>query len=168
MTFDYVKFLTSNNLTSTSKLNKKAKLLAENYIDLRPINSLGSNRFGNTVNELEDIDNLEAGEDDDYDEPVDDWNAPGKKDEFDREDDTEPTVKDIKSGKESKESEKHFKLDNLLKQKDSILAKFKTGQITIDQYKREIGNIPQQIKNLQASIDQELSVDDEKDNDEDY
>lgn len=41
MAFDYVKFLAENKLTSTSKLNEKAKnLLNENYVDLRPINSL--------------------------------------------------------------------------------------------------------------------------------
>ena len=44
-----------------------------------------------------------------------------------------------------------------------ILSKFKAGDITIDQYKAEIGDIPQQIKNLQAELDAELSIDDEGD-----
>ena len=148
MAFDYVKFLAENKLTSTSKLNEKAKLLSENYIDLRPINSL---------REEEDLD--DDIEDVKSSEEEFDFTSPGKKDEFDV-DDVEPTAKDVKGGEEVVASGKQGKLQGLIKQKDAILAKFKAGQITIDQYKQEIGNIPQQIKNLQASIDQELSVDD--------
>lgn len=148
MAFDYVKFLAENKLTSTSKLNEKAKILNENYIDLRPINSL---------REEEDLDD----EDLESDEEEFDFTSPGKKDEFDVDDDIEPTAKDVKGGEEVVASGKQGKLQGLIKQKDAILAKFKSGQITIDQYKQEIGNIPQQIKNLQASIDQELSVDDD-------
>lgn len=150
MTFDYVKFLAENKLTSTSKLNEKAKLLSENYIDLRPINSL---------REEEDLD--DDIEDVESSEEEFDFTSPGKKDEFDTDDDVEPTAKDVKGGEEVVASGKQGKLQGLIKQKDAILIKFKSGQITIDQYKQEIGNIPQQIKNLQTSIDRELSVSDD-------
>lgn len=150
MAFDYVKFLAENKLTSTSKLNEKAKLLSENYIDLRPINSL---------REEEDLD--DDIEDVESSEEEFDFTSPGKKDEFDTDDDVEPTAKDVKGGEEVVASGKQGKLQGLIKQKDAILTKFKSGQITIDQYKQEIGNIPQQIKNLQTSIDRELSVSDD-------
>jgi hypothetical protein len=151
MSFDYVNFLAKNKLTSTSRLNEKAKnLLNENYIDLRPINSL---------REEEDLDDEDIDIESDEDEF--DFTSPGKKDEFDVDDDIEPTAKDLKSGEEVVASGKQGKLQGLIKQKDVILAKLKSGQITIDQYKQEIGNIPQQIKNLQASIDQELSLGDD-------
>lgn len=152
MAFDYVNFLAQNKLTSTSRLNEKAKnLLKENYIDLRPINSL---------REEEDLDDEDIDVDIESDEDEYDFTSPGKKDEFDV-DDIEPTAKDIKGGEEVVASGKQGKLQGLIKQKDAILAKFKSGQITIDQYKQEIGNIPQQIKSLQASIDQELSLGDD-------
>lgn len=151
MAFDYVKFLAENKLTSTSRLNEKAKILNENYIDLRPINSLKE--------EEEDID--DDIEDVESSEEELDFTSPGKKDEFDVDDDVEPTAKDVKGGEEVVASGKQGKLMGLIKQKDAILAKFKSGQITIDQYKQEIGNIPQQIKNLQASIDQDLNVSDD-------
>lgn len=89
MAFDYVKFLAENKLTSTSKLNEKAKnLLNENYVDLRPINSL-KEEVGD-----EDLDDLVG------DEPEDtgmyDFMSKGKSDEFDI-DDMEPATKDISS-----------------------------------------------------------------------
>ena len=41
MTFDLRKFLVENKMTTTSRLDNKAKkLIKENYIDLKPINSL--------------------------------------------------------------------------------------------------------------------------------
>ena len=153
MAFDYVKFLAENKLTSTSKLNEKAKLLNENYIDLRPINTLKEEEEEDVDDDVEDVESSEE---------EFDFTSPGKKDEFDTDDDVEPAAKDIKGGEEAAASGKQGKLMGLIKQKDAILAKFKSGQITIDQYKQEIGNIPQQIKNLQTSIDQELSVDGEE------
>lgn len=102
-------------------------------------------------------------EDGESDQEEYDFNAPGKKDEFDTDDDVEPTAKDVKGGDALAKTAggKQAKLDALIKQKDTILNKLKSGQITIDQYKAEIGNIPMQIKQLQADIDRDLSVDDE-------
>ena len=100
-------------------------------------------------------------EEDGIDEPeTDDWYAADDSSSFD--DEKEPTKKDVGTGDENvgKLGGKQGKLQDLIKQKDAILAKFKAGQITIDQYKQEIGDIPLQIKTLQADIEKELSVDD--------
>lgn len=53
----------------------------------------------------------------------------------------------LKTGRDSS------KLAKLIKQKDEILAQYKSGAISLDQYKTKIGNIPQQIKQLRAAID---------------
>lgn len=53
------------------------------------------------------------------------------------------------------------KLQKLTVQKDQILAKYKAGQMSLDQYKTEIGNIPQQIKQLRADLDADLNPDTE-------
>lgn len=104
----------------------------------------------------------EANDDDDMEEPEDSWNKP---DEFDSADDEkEPSKKDVKASDAmaSAAGGKQGKLRALVQQKDMILSKFKAGEISIDQYKAEIGDIPQQIKNLQADLDADLSVDDEE------
>jgi hypothetical protein len=59
------------------------------------------------------------------------------------------------------------KLSQLIAKKDEILAKYKSGELSLDQYKTDIGNIPQQIKNLkadaEASKNAELGIDGEED-----
>ena len=45
------------------------------------------------------------------------------------------------------------KLAQLNKQKDELVKKLKAKEITMDQYKEKIGDIPNQIKALQAKID---------------
>ncbi len=57
------------------------------------------------------------------------------------------------------------KLADLKKKKDELVNKFKAGQIDINQYKQMIGNIPQQIKSLQATMDADTATigDDEDD-----
>jgi chromosome segregation ATPase len=47
------------------------------------------------------------------------------------------------------------KLAMLKKKKDELVKKFTSGQIDIHQYKQMIGNIPQQIKSLQADLDRD-------------
>jgi hypothetical protein len=47
------------------------------------------------------------------------------------------------------------KLAMLKKKKDELVQKFTSGMIDIHQYKQMIGNIPQQIKNLQADLDRD-------------
>ena len=116
-----------------------------------------------TENKLTTTSRLMKEVDDEGDDDMpekDDWYSAGDDSSFD--DEKEPTKKDVGAGDENvgKLGGKQGKLQALVQQKDAILAKFKAGQITIDQYKQEIGDIPQQIKTLQADIEQELSVDD--------
>ena len=130
------------------RLQQLAGLITENYVDLAPIN-----------NPLAE----EVEEDFNDDTATDDWNKP---DEFDNDEfGKEPTGKDLKTGDDVTGSlaSKELKLAKLIQQKDEILGKFKTGALTIDQYKAEIGNIPQQIKALQAEIEQELAAGEEED-----
>jgi hypothetical protein len=47
---------------------------------------------------------------------------------------------------------KQEKLQQLLDKKDVILMQYKSGQLSLDQYKEMIGNIPQQIKKLRDQI----------------
>jgi hypothetical protein len=47
------------------------------------------------------------------------------------------------------------KLSQLVAKKDEILAKYKSGELSLDQYRTAIGNIPQQIKNLRADLEAE-------------
>lgn len=130
-------------IKEAKRLQELAGIVNENFVGLTPIN--------NPLHEEEDLE-------DDAPE-TDDWY--GADDSTSYDDEVEPTKKDVGAGDENVSAlgGKQGKLQSLLKQKDSILAKFKSGQITIDQYKQEIGTIPQQIKNLQADIEQDLAVD---------
>jgi predicted nucleic acid-binding Zn-ribbon protein len=66
----------------------------------------------------------------------------------------EPTSKDIKPSKSTDDlAKKQYQLASLLKRKDELVSKFKSNEITIDQYKQMIGNIPQHIKTLSADIE---------------
>lgn len=49
-------------------------------------------------------------------------------------------------------------LAQLRKEKDRILAKFKSGEISMDEYKEEIGDIPAKIKKLEKEMADDLSV----------
>ena len=49
-------------------------------------------------------------------------------------------------------------LAQLRKEKDRILAKFKSGEITMDEYKEEIGDIPAKIKKLEKEMADDLSI----------
>jgi hypothetical protein len=97
----------------------------------------------------------EADDDDDAEDMEDSWNKVDSDDDYDQ----EPTKKDIQVGDKMVGvlGGNQSRLQTLMGQKDAILSKFKSGQISIDQYKQEIGNIPQQIKNLQAAIEKQMS-----------
>ena len=112
---------------------------------------------GNSGSINQDIDDTEQSAED-APEKEDNWYAVSD-DSFDN--DKEPTGKDIKTTA-GVDTSKQGKLIALQGKKDDVLAKLKSGQITIDQYKQEIGNIPQQIKNLQAAIEAELNVNDDE------
>lgn len=81
-------------------------------------------------------------------------------DEFEK----EPTKKDLKSSPSITGTyKKREQLAALVRQKDSLVAKLKSGELTIDQYRREIGTIPQQIKTLTADLASIASIEDEGD-----
>jgi hypothetical protein len=61
----------------------------------------------------------------------------------------------IAAGKKS--AGKAAKLQQLVAQKDEILAKYKSGELSLDQYKTKIGNIPQQIKQLRLDMSDEMN-----------
>lgn len=47
-------------------------------------------------------------------------------------------------------------LSNLISQKDSLLDKLKNKEISLDQYKAMIGDIPQRIKQLRSQVNPEM------------
>lgn len=51
------------------------------------------------------------------------------------------------------------KLAQLVAKKDELVGKLKNKEISMDDYKSMIGNIPQQIKDLQAKIDGQEEMD---------
>lgn len=61
---------------------------------------------------------------------------------------------DIKGGGE---------LAQLRAEKDRILAKYKSGEISLDQYKDEIGDIPSRIKALEKEMADDLEINEEDD-----
>ena len=54
-------------------------------------------------------------------------------------------------------------LAQLRAEKDKILAKFKSGEISMDQYKEEIGDIPAKIKALEKKMAADLEINEEDD-----
>lgn len=67
--------------------------------------------------------------------------------------DAGPSAKEITKGSTVELAKKQNQLAKLLKRKDELVSKFKTNEISIDQYKQMIGNIPQHIKTLTADIE---------------
>jgi hypothetical protein len=99
-------------------------------------------------------------EEDTYDgeEETDDWNKPelDTSAEFEK----EPTAKDVKQGDASLTGihKKQAQLQDLEAQKDRLLMQLKGNVIGIEQYKKEIGHIPHQIKKLRADLDKAMNV----------
>lgn len=54
-------------------------------------------------------------------------------------------------------------LAQLRDEKDKILAKFKSGEISMDQYKEEIGDIPAKIKALEKKMAADLDIEEDED-----
>jgi hypothetical protein len=92
------------------------------------------------------------------DEETDDWNKPDTDDADQYE--KEPTTKDVKQTDSSLVGihKKQAQLQNLEAQKDKLLMQLKGNVISLDQYKQQIGNIPEQIKKLRADLDQAMNV----------
>jgi hypothetical protein len=96
----------------------------------------------NTDTEEVDVDEFEDAED-------------GEIDDIDDFEDSEVEMDDeIEGGGE---------LAQLRKDKDRILAKLKSGKISMDQYKKEIGDIPSKIKKLEKEMAADLDVEDDED-----
>jgi hypothetical protein len=55
------------------------------------------------------------------------------------------------------------KLRHLQGQKDAFIKMFKSGAMDIEQYKKMIGNIPQEIKRLEAKLNKDLTMGDDED-----
>lgn len=81
------------------------------------------------------------------DEPTDDWENEPAEEETPEE---EPEITTKASDELGKYAEA---LAKLTAKKDDLVKKLKAKEITMDQYKEMISNIPQQIKALQAKID---------------
>lgn len=72
----------------------------------------------------------------------------------------EPTAANVKTDRATKNLySKQEKLQDLEDKKDALLMQLKSGQLSLDQYKAAIGNIPAQIKKLRADIEAALGVD---------
>lgn len=102
----------------------------------------------------------ETGEEEMYgDEPEDTWykDDSGDSSEFEK----EPVAKDIKGNEPALTGihQKQAELSNLEAKKDALLMQLRSGQLSLDQYKAAIGNIPMLIKKLRADIEQTMSVD---------
>jgi hypothetical protein len=54
------------------------------------------------------------------------------------------------------------KLRHLQGQKDAFVKMYRDGAVNIEQYKKMIGNIPQEIKRLEAKLNKDLTVGDEE------
>ena len=172
MEFNFKQFLTENNLTVDSKL----KSLAENEEDMNSIynrlraaimnHEIGSHEKLNANSDYQKLPkdkqntlhNIVRSEYNEAVEPEEDGL------------DQEPSAKDIKSTKGTADlAKKQNQLATLLKHKDELVSKFKSGELTIDQYKEKIGNIPQHIKTLTADIERlEMQAAGEGLNEEDH
>jgi len=132
MVFNIQKFLTENKLTGQSQMRED-----DNTGLTMPVGD-DEEMFGD-------------------EEEEDDWNKP-QADDFD--DEVEPTSKDVKQNDKSLTGihKKQAQLQDLEAQKDRLLMQLKGNVISLDQYKQEIGNIPDQIKKLRADLDQAMNV----------
>jgi len=77
----------------------------------------------------------------------------------DRDDEKEPTASNMRVDRATKNlHSKQIELQNLQNQKDTLLMQLRSGQLSLDQYKQSIGNIPTQIKKLRADIEKVMNV----------
>jgi hypothetical protein len=177
MAFEFKKFLTENRLTNQSKvkalfenkINEKQSVIVNgkpvdiNSIEIDDVNMYDYPDFSDayvshaTFEDGTDLSDIELEElQQEYADLVHEL-AHESINEGEEEDDKvqdEPTSKDIKPNKSTDDlAKKQYQLASLLKRKDELVSKFKSNEITIDQYKQMIGNIPQHIKTLNADIE---------------
>lgn len=145
MAFNISKFLTENKLT---RLSTRMEEDNEEIVD--------------------DTTETSSDEDDDYSlgDPEDTWNKPEPDDsaQFEK----EPTAKDVSKQEPALSGihKKQAQLKDLTDKKDALLMQYKSGQTSLDDYKRAIGDIPQQIKRLKDQIDQAMNVSVDDDSEE--
>lgn len=143
MTFDYRKFLSENDLTTTARLrtkfNNEEELPDEDQIE-----------DGSTDEETPEGDSLAKYFDD----------KPGIEDEPAVDTAPKSASSVEKQGLRSAQND-HVKLQKLTAQKDEILAKYKSGEISLDQYRTQVGTIPNEIKAIQAKMSQGLEGEEE-------
>ena len=137
MEFNISKYLTENTLTA------QASRIGEDQED-----------------GVLDMSTTSDDQDDDYEieVPEDDWHKAEPDDSAQYE--KEPTTKDVSQQEPALSGihKKQAQLTALINQKDMLLMQYKSGQLTLDQYKEKIGNIPQQIKHTKDQIDQAMNV----------
>ena len=135
MVFNIQKFLTENKLTGQSQKREE-------------------DNTGLTMHVGDDEEMFDDGSEE---EDRDDWST-ASTDNGDFEE--EPTTKDVKQNADSLTGihKKQAQLQDLEAQKDRLLMQLKGNVISIEQYKNEIGNIPNQIKKLRADIDQAMNI----------
>jgi len=92
----------------------------------------------------------EPEEDEEEKDVKDDWDTIDTGDDF--EDDADLDKK-VSVGKKDKElGQSKDTLATLIKKKDALIADLKAKRITLDDYKKQIGDIPEKIKKLQAKF----------------
>ena len=135
MIFNIQKFLTENKLTGQSQMRE-------------------DDNTGLTMPVGSDDDDFDDGEEE---KEVDDYSTANS---YDGNYEVEPTANDMK-GEEPRLTgihKKHAQLRDLEDKKDALLMQLKGEVISLDQYKQEIGNIPQQIKKLRTDISKAMNV----------
>lgn len=139
MKFDIQKFLVKNKLTKRSLLNEDDNTGAVLKTDAEQDEMSDEEEFGD-------------------EEGSDDWHKaePDNSDEFEK----EPSTKDVKKDDVALNGihKKQAELKALENQKDALLMQLRSGQLSLDQYKQSIGNIPADIKNLRADIEKAMNV----------
>lgn len=137
MVFNLQRFLVENKLTKRSKLNEENITGAEMKTDAEQEEMNDEEMFG--------------------DDEEDSWykGDSGDAGEFEK----EPTVSDAEKDAPALRGigKKQAELKNLENKKDTLLMQLKSGQLSLDQYKAAIGNIPTQIKDLRFDIEQAMN-----------
>jgi len=135
MVFNIQKFLSENKLTGQSQMRED----------------------DNTGLTMPVGDDEEMFDDGSEEKDQEDWSTASS---YDGNYEEEPTAKDVKQGDASLTGihKKQAQLQDLEAQKDRLLMQLKGNVIGIEQYKKEIGHIPNQIKKLRADLDQAMNV----------
>ena len=144
MVFNLQKFLIKNRLTKRSKLNEE------------------DNTGGMTKTDAEQQEmGAEQGDEEMFNPDVDNpYKSDDEVEDSGTDTEKEPAPTSIRTDRQTKNLyTKELKLKGLEHQKDALLMQLKSGQLSLDQYKAAIGNIPSQIKKLRADIQQAMQPD---------